>query len=221
MWLTPSFPATSHTSTGCPLKVKALLRAVTDNADILDKSVVISSLIPSLKYSCSASPLMLAKGSTHMDSLGGRSDLPAAGPGSAPVAPTRAVTLPSTLRQPGAWTSPSQSRRSAQWIWLNGIGGTVPSTLTWTSVPFSRAASASARTHCDLAASADQITTTAPAALSRSSITSPYARWAGSSSSRHTSWPRTRNASATCRACASVDRAYETKTCDILGSVPR
>ena len=33
----------------------------------LDKSVVRSSVIPSLKYSCSGSPLMLVKGSTTIE----------------------------------------------------------------------------------------------------------------------------------------------------------
>jgi hypothetical protein len=39
---------------------------MTRRADTLLKSVMMSSLIPSLKYSCSGSPLMLAKGSTQM-----------------------------------------------------------------------------------------------------------------------------------------------------------
>jgi len=42
----------------------------------------------------------------------------------------------------------------------------------WTSVPASRATLASARTHWDFTASADQMTTTALADFSRSSITS-------------------------------------------------
>ena len=61
---------------------------------------------------------------------------------------------------------------SAHWIWLNGKGGMAPSMLNWTSVPACRARSASARTHWDLTPSVDQITTTALAALSRSSMTS-------------------------------------------------
>jgi hypothetical protein len=55
---------------------------------------------------------------------------------------------------------------------LNGIGGSVPSTLAWTKVPSARAASASDRTHCDFTASEDHRTTTALADFSRSSITS-------------------------------------------------
>ena len=62
--------------------------------------------------------------------------------------------------------------RLTQWIWLNGRGGVTPSQLSCTSVPASRATSASARTHCDLAASADQTTTTARAARSRASMAS-------------------------------------------------
>src|ERR1700748_1341420 len=52
---------------GLPLKVNAVLRDTTCNAETLLKSVMISSLIPSLKYSCSASPLMLANGNTQME----------------------------------------------------------------------------------------------------------------------------------------------------------
>jgi len=55
---------------------------------------------------------------------------------------------------------------------LNGIGGNTPSRLTWTSVPSSRAASASARTHCERTASFDHSTSTALADLIRSSMTS-------------------------------------------------
>jgi hypothetical protein len=67
---------------------------------------------------------------------------------------------------------PSQPLKSAHWIWLKGIGGMVPSSAAWTKVPADRAASASDRTHCDLAASADHRTTTAEADFSRSSMTS-------------------------------------------------
>ena len=38
-------------------------------------------------------------------------------------------TLASSLRQPGDVRCPSQALRSAHWIWLNGIGGNVPSRL--------------------------------------------------------------------------------------------
>ena len=53
-----------------PLKVKAVLHATTDKAETLARSVIMSSLIPSLKYSCSGSPLLLANGSTQMESFG-------------------------------------------------------------------------------------------------------------------------------------------------------
>ena len=48
--------------------MKAVLRATTDSAETLERSVMMSSLIPSLKYSCSGSPLMLANGRTQMES---------------------------------------------------------------------------------------------------------------------------------------------------------
>ncbi len=42
------------------------LRAITKNQRSLDSAVMMSSLMPSEKYSCSGSPLMLVKGSTAM-----------------------------------------------------------------------------------------------------------------------------------------------------------
>jgi hypothetical protein len=53
------------------LKTKALLRDVTAKAETLLRSVMMSSVIPSLKYSCSGSPLMLAKGSTQIETRAG------------------------------------------------------------------------------------------------------------------------------------------------------
>ncbi|MHB8528134.1 MAG: hypothetical protein ACYC8V_01305 [Caulobacteraceae bacterium] len=63
---TPSRAATSATPTLLPLKVKAVLRDTTERAETFDRSVMMSSLMPSEKYACSASPLMLANGSTQM-----------------------------------------------------------------------------------------------------------------------------------------------------------
>jgi glycerol kinase len=77
-----------------------------------------------------------------------------------------------TRRQAGASGSPVQSQRSTHWIWSNGIGRRLRSTVSWTSLRAARAISASERTHSDRAASDDQITTTALAARNCSSITS-------------------------------------------------
>ena len=79
--MTFSSRATSVTFDGLPLNVKAVLRATTDSAETLERSVMMSSLIPSLKYSCSGSPLMLTNGSTQIE--GPRAGAGAAG---APVA---------------------------------------------------------------------------------------------------------------------------------------
>src|SRR6478752_7556418 len=124
-WVTPSFFATSHTFTDCPLKVKAVLRAITSSAETFDKSVVMSSLIPSLKYSCSASPLMFWNGSTQIetsrvDSRGASADV---------GDPASVDTLDTSLRQPAVVRCPSHDLRSAHWIWLKGIGGMVPSSV--------------------------------------------------------------------------------------------
>ena len=44
---------------------------MTKNHLSFDSAVMISSTIPSAKYSCSGSPLILAKGSTEIDGLSG------------------------------------------------------------------------------------------------------------------------------------------------------
>ena len=43
--------------------------------------------------------------------------------------PASAAMLAASLSQPGAFAEPSQSLRLAHWIWLNGIGGMVPSSV--------------------------------------------------------------------------------------------
>ena len=162
--------ATSHTFTDRPLNVNAVLRAMTSSADTFDRSVVMSSQMPSLKYSCSGSPLMFWNGSTHTDSA---PDVSRAFAGAfASGAPASSFKLAHSFRHPCASVSGCHSCRSAQWIWLNGIGGMVPSIVAWTRVSAPRAVSASARTHCDLTASQDHSTTTAAAPRIRSSITS-------------------------------------------------
>src|SRR5712691_9311022 len=45
---------------------------MTNNPESLDRSVMRSSVIPSLKYSCSGSPLMLVKGNTAIEGLLGK-----------------------------------------------------------------------------------------------------------------------------------------------------
>src|SRR5207244_1920220 len=100
------------------------------SAETFDRSVVMSSLMPSLKYSCSGSPLMFWNGSTHTEtSRDAVRELVLT-----TDAPASAVTLAWSLRQPGAVRCPSHPLRSAHWIWLNGIGGMVPSRLAWMSV---------------------------------------------------------------------------------------
>jgi hypothetical protein len=45
---------------------------MTNSQRIRDRAVMISSTMPSAKYSCSGSPLILAKGSTAIEGLSGR-----------------------------------------------------------------------------------------------------------------------------------------------------
>src|SRR5215475_10501838 len=58
-------------STARPLKVKLELRAMTNNDLKRESAVMISSTMPSAKYSCSGSPLMFWNGSTAMEGLSG------------------------------------------------------------------------------------------------------------------------------------------------------
>jgi hypothetical protein len=51
--------------------VKAELRAITKSHGSRAMAVVISSTIPSTKYSCSASPVMFSNGKTASDGLSG------------------------------------------------------------------------------------------------------------------------------------------------------
>ena len=48
------------------------LRAITNSCRKRDRAVMISSTIPSAKYSCSGSPLIFSNGSTAIDGLSGR-----------------------------------------------------------------------------------------------------------------------------------------------------
>src|SRR5215831_10113770 len=68
---TPSSHPTCFTSTAWPLYVKLELRAMTNSQRMRLSAVMISSTMPSAKYSCSGSPLILAKGSTAIDGLSG------------------------------------------------------------------------------------------------------------------------------------------------------
>jgi hypothetical protein len=55
-----------------PLKAKDELYAITNNDRNLDSSVMMSSVIPSLKYCCSGSLLRFSNASTAIDGLSGR-----------------------------------------------------------------------------------------------------------------------------------------------------
>src|SRR5215468_11902850 len=59
------------TSTALPLKANAVLRPITNEPEMRDRSVVRLSVTPSTKYSCSGSPPRLAKGRTTIERRGG------------------------------------------------------------------------------------------------------------------------------------------------------
>ena len=64
--LTPSFSPICRTSTSLPLKAKEEVREATCMPGTLARALMISSVMPSLKYSFSGSALMLASGRTAM-----------------------------------------------------------------------------------------------------------------------------------------------------------
>jgi len=65
-------------------------KAITKSQRMRDNAVMISSTMPSTKYSCSGSPDMFWNGSTAIDGLSGRAN------GRATVAVSVTVALPST-----------------------------------------------------------------------------------------------------------------------------
>src|SRR5262249_2467757 len=68
----PTHDPTCLTSTDLPLYAKLESRAITNSQRIRDNPAVMSSTIPSAKYSCSGSPLKFLKGSTAIEGLSGR-----------------------------------------------------------------------------------------------------------------------------------------------------
>jgi hypothetical protein len=92
MNFTPSFWLTSPTWTAFPLKVKDELRAMTKSCESFDSAVMMSSEMPSAKYSCSGSPLMLTNGRTAIDACS-----LAAAEGAALVASSSPACRPSSI----------------------------------------------------------------------------------------------------------------------------
>src|SRR5246127_4465066 len=60
--------------------MKLELRAITNNQQMRDKAVMMSSTTPSVKYSCSMSPLRFTNGSAAMEGMSGRVSAGAGGP---------------------------------------------------------------------------------------------------------------------------------------------
>ena len=69
--VTPSFSPISRTSACLPLKAKEEVREATCTPGTLASALMISSVIPSLKYSFSGSALMLVSGRTAIALTGG------------------------------------------------------------------------------------------------------------------------------------------------------
>src|SRR5271168_4674416 len=69
--------------------MKLELRAMTKSQRMRESAVMISSTMPSTKYSCSGSPLMFWNGSTAIDGLSGRVSAAAPPPRALRVSPPR------------------------------------------------------------------------------------------------------------------------------------
>ncbi len=82
--------------------MKDELRAITKNQRSLDSAVMMSSLMPSEKYSCSGSPLMLMKGRTAIAGRSGRENIGRAGSAGAGIwscnVPTKRKPLRAMVR---------------------------------------------------------------------------------------------------------------------------
>src|ERR1700752_125223 len=81
-------------STAWPLKVKLELRAMTNNHLKRDSAVMISSTIPSAKYSCSGSPDMFWNGRTASERLSGSASAAGSPPPPPPPPPPSPAPLP-------------------------------------------------------------------------------------------------------------------------------
>ena len=200
-WLTLSSRATFGTSTCLPLNMKALLRETTDSAETLLRSVMMSSVMPSLKYSCSGSPLMLAKGSTQMATCvatcvatraGALADAAGAASGSGGGATSRLIVARrarSTSWASGLSGSSPQSSKSVVCSARTSIGRTTRSKRTGTKMPRSAPSRASPRTQRDATDTGVQTTRTAAAAFSSAAIWRSNSWPALISGSHHTDQP--------------------------------
>ena len=134
---------------------------------------MMSSLMPSEKYSCWGSSLMLANGRTAMERAGGGAWAAwrwskRSGRAASPMKPrtsARKASQALSLASPFQWAS------SAVWVSSNMIGRSQASMITGTSVPRRSAMVASALTQRESTERGDHSTTTALASLSAFSVT--------------------------------------------------
>ncbi len=158
-----------------------MLRETTESAETLPRSVMMSSETPSLKYSCSASPLILTNGRTR---IAGFVDAAACcvagawilvGAATASVGSLRRSTKRRTsatkLCHAASPAAPDHAERSAVCVSSNMIGRSHGSIITGTSVLLRSPTVASARTQRDSTERFDHRTTTAFASFSAFSVT--------------------------------------------------
>ena len=141
--------------------MKDELRAMTKNQRSFDSAVMMSSLMPSEKYSCSGSPLMLVNGSTAMAGRSGSGNtegaaLLASGPAEASLrsasstAPTNRTPLRATVRISRCSSPVSFKARRAALMRLVSVDSD-------TTRPFQTASSRSSLRHHALAVAHQKI----------------------------------------------------------------
>ena len=94
-----------------PLNLNEELREITNSSRKRDSSVMMSSVMPSAKNSCSGSPLMLLNGSTAIDGLSARSR---AGPAAPAPSPPRRRGDAGAGSRPGSRSGGSGRRAPAR-----------------------------------------------------------------------------------------------------------
>ena len=122
--VTPSAAPILRTSSSFPLNANAEVREATRSASIFVSALMISSVIPSLKYSFSLSALMLRSGSTAIEAC--RVSVPAAdreraalsARGLDPVRASRSATRSAKARSRADWKRSSGSF-SRQWATMS------------------------------------------------------------------------------------------------------
>ena len=130
MYLTFNLPAISLISKAFPLNVKDEVLDVTCSPSTFTRAFKISSVIPSLKYSCSGASLMLLKGKTVMDGTSGRGNAmrwTEAGSSTGTQGSSQTINPPAKTKKTAVTAAITFVRRGGRGLdTSDGGGGTTP-----------------------------------------------------------------------------------------------